>query len=571
MKKSWKIIRDVPENVRNELEGFTSIQQKILYQRGVRTSKEAHAFIDAEKVEVGDPFLLSGMEEAVQRIMTAIGDGEKIVVYGDYDADGITATALLTSRLREMGGFAAHYIPNRFEEGYGLNKNALTEIRKEGASLIITVDCGVRAVEEVEHANSIGLDIIVTDHHFPGEEIPAGIALINPWQDGDSYPFKDLAGVGLAYKLAHGLCITMNKPEPMDDLDLVAIGTVADLVILRGENRALVKQGLEALNQTKRTGLRALIEESKFELGKITTNTIGYGIGPRLNAAGRIETADVAYRLLIESELERAKRLAAKLDSINRDRQKITMETVDRARELGVGEEEPPLIIFAVDPEFNEGVLGLAASRLTEKYYRPSFVAAAGQTHTRASGRSIPGFHLARVLDACEDLLERYGGHAAAAGFSVRNDNLEPLRERLLDLAKLELEEEKLRPEIEIDGEVSFITIDEQLMQFIDALEPCGNGNPSAVFAAQDVFVQSKRQVGRERKHLKLTLVQDQVMFDAIAFRLGDRFDSLPSKVDVAYRLERNDYWGVPSLQLNVKDIRPAGSFSNPHLTTWME
>jgi len=363
----------------------------------------------------------------------------------------------------------------------------------------------------------------------------------------------------------------MDRPETTDDLDLVAIGAVADLVLLRGENRELVRHGLVELNQTKKPGLQALIEESKYELGKLTTNTIGYGIGPRLNAAGRIETADVAYRLLIEPEFARAKRLAAQLDGINRDRQKITMETVDKAREIGVGEGKPPLIIFAVDPEFNEGVLGLAASRLTERYYRPSFVATSGSTHTRASGRSIPGFHLARALDACADLLERYGGHAAAAGFSVRNANVEPLRERLHDLAKIELEEEKLHPEIEIDAEVTLNQIDEQLMQFIDTLQPCGNGNPSAVFAAQDVLVQSKRQVGKERKHLKLTLVQDQVMFDAIAFRLGDLCGSLPDRVDVVYRLERNDYWGVSTLELNIIDIRPAGSFSNQHLTVWME
>ncbi len=557
--------------MRNELGGFTTIQQNILYHRGVKTSQEAHAFINGESIAFGDPFLLRGMEEAIQRIKMAIAGGEKIVVYGDYDADGITATALLTGRIRGMGGLVEHYIPDRFEEGYGLNQKALTHIRKEGASLVITVDCGVRAVEEVKHASSIGLDVIITDHHFPGEEIPAGIALINPKQDGDTYPFKHLAGVGLAYKLAHGLCIAMDRPEPADDLDLVAIGTVADLVILRGENRELVRHGLVVLNQTKKTGLQALIEESKYELGKLTTNTIGYGIGPRLNAAGRIETADVAYRLLIEPEFARAKRLAAKLDGINRDRQKITMETVDKARELGVGEGKPPLIIFAVDPEFNEGILGLAASRLTERYYRPSFVATSGSTHTRASGRSIPGFHLARALDACADLLERYGGHAAAAGFSVLNANVEPLRERLHDLAKVELEEEKLHPEIEIDAEVTFNQIDEQLMQFIDTLQPCGNGNPSAVFAAQDVLVQSKRQVGKERKHLKLTLVQDQVMFDAIAFRLGDLCGSLPDRVDVVYRLERNDYWGVSTLELNIIDIRPAGSFSNPHLTVWME
>jgi single-stranded-DNA-specific exonuclease len=567
LEKRWKIARDIPEHVRNELGGFTAIQQNILYQRGVKTSQEAHEFINGEAIEFEDPFLLRGMEEAVKRIEEAIAGGEKIIVYGDYDADGITATALLRERLREMGALVEHYIPDRFMEGYGLNKKALTDIRKEGASLVITVDCGVRAVEEVKHAGLIGLDVIVTDHHFPGEEVPAGVALINPKQNGDSYPFKHLAGVGLAYKLAHGLSLAMGKPEPTEDLDLVAIGTVADMVILRSENRELVRRGLVELNQTKRQGLRALIEEIRYEFGKITTNTIGYGIGPRLNAAGRIETADVAYRLLIEHDFARAKRIAAKLDGINRDRQKITMETVDKACELGVGDGEPPLIIFATDPGFNEGVLGLAASRLTERYFRPSFVATSGSTHTRASGRSVPGFHLARALDACSDLLERYGGHAAAAGFSVRNDNVDPLRKRLHDLAKIELEEEKLYPEIEIDAKVPFDQIDEQLMQFIEDLEPCGNGNPRAVFAAQDVFIQSRRQVGKGKKHLKLTLAKNQVMFDAIAFRLGDLYESLPSQVDVAYRLERNDYWGVPTLELNIIDIRPTGSFSDPHLT----
>jgi len=508
------------------------------------------------------------MDQAVERLQAAVVSGENIVIYGDYDADGVTATALLVDVLRRIGASVGHYIPNRFNEGYGLNNDALTKIRERGGELVITVDCGVRAVDEIEHAVSLGLDVIVTDHHQPGTRLPPALAVINPSQRGDSYPFKELAGVGVAYKLAQALLRRLGEPEPTESLDLVAIGTVADIVPLYGENRQLVRMGLEQLNRTQRLGLRAIIETIGYEFGHLNTTTIGFGIGPRLNAAGRLDSAERAFNLLMAIEEMEAKHLANQLEEINRERQHITREMVEQARIQVVGKDPPPLLIIAIDPGFNQGVIGLAASRLVEEFYRPSIVAAYGEKVIRGSARSIPEFHITEALDECEDLLERYGGHSAAAGFSVRNERFDEFKQRINQVATEKLAEIELRPTLTVDAVVRFSDLDWSLHEFIERMEPCGYGNPFPVLAVQDVEVVSKRTVGAEGRHLKLTMRDEQKkVFDAIAFRQGHFYKDLPQRVDLAFRLERNDYRGVSSLQLNVQNIRPAGSLDDPNMT----
>ncbi|NIS81466.1 MAG: single-stranded-DNA-specific exonuclease RecJ [Anaerolineales bacterium] len=559
MNKSWLLPQEVPSDVQEALATFGLIERQILFRRGITTSYSAESFLAGEVLDDDDPFILHGMDAAVERVLKAIREGEQIVVYGDYDADGVTATALLVEHIHKLGGVVQHYIPNRFDEGYGLNHEALTGIQDRGAGLVITVDCGIRAIQEVEYAVGLGLDMIVTDHHHPGQSLPPALAVLNPKQSDSAYPFAGLSGVGLAYKLAQGLNRRLGIADSAESLDLVAIGTVADLAPLEHENRYLVRAGLRQISQGTRVGLRVMANIAGFQLDRLNTTTIGFGIGPRLNAAGRLDTAENAYHLLIENDEDEAKRLADLLEASNRERQQITHKTLEKVRNLGVGEEGIPDLIFVVDPEFNEGVVGLAASRLTDEFYRPAVVAVLGDEVTRASGRSIPEFHITEALEACSDLLDRFGGHSLAAGFSVANENLDALETRLHQLAANRFSGMDLRPSLEIDAVVPFRILDWPLFEFIEQIEPCGEGNPVPVFAAASVQVIEKRAVGKNGQHLKLSLRQEGKTFDAIAFRQGDLKDKLPDLVDIAFRLERNDYWNYPTLELNVIDIHPTG------------
>ncbi len=566
MEKIWSLSASLTRESREALSKYLPIEQEILFRRGLRSNEEAEAYLSGTGSEDHDPFLMLGMENAIHRLIKAIQSGEHIVVYGDFDADGVSATALLVETLREVGADVRHYIPSRFEEGYGLNIEALSKIRDQKVGLVVTVDCGVRAVNEIEHAESLGLDVIVTDHHHPGPYLPPAKAIINPKQEGDQYPFKELAGVGLAYKLAQALFQRLGRSEPVDSLDLVAIGTVADLAPLKFENRALVRRGIDQLNKTKRRGLVALSGVVGYDIGSQNTKTIGFSIGPRLNAAGRLGSAESSYLLLLEDDETEAKRLALALEEINRKRQRITHEMVEKARELWKGEDPASSFIFVADSEFNEGVVGLVASRLVDEFYRPAVVAVRGSESTRASGRSIPEFHITQALDECADLLQRYGGHSGAAGFTVLNENLVELVNKLSAIASERLSGIDLRPTLEVDAVVQLSQLDWPLLDFIERMEPCGMGNPSPVLATQGAEVISKRTVGSKGRHLKLTLRREGVTKDAIAFRLGHLNDVLPQYVDLAFHIERNDYWRVPSLELIVIDIRAAGSMRDPEL-----
>jgi single-stranded-DNA-specific exonuclease len=569
LKKRWTLPQPLTDEIDQELSEFRPIEREILRSRGILTHTEANAYFAEDLMSDSDPFLMTGMDQAVERLSSAIENGEPIVIYGDYDADGITATSLLYEVIKQAGGSVGYYIPNRFEEGYGLNSEALAEIKKRGTQLVVTVDCGIRAVEEVEFAKSIGLDVIVTDHHQLGQDLPNAVAIINPKQQNDRYPFADLAGVGVAYKFAQALLQTLGEGEPVGSLDLVAIGTVADLSPLVGENRDLVRRGLERLNQTERVGLRALIDISGYRIGNINANSIGFGLAPRLNAVGRLEIADPAFRLLTTTDENEVRGIARHLDDVNRERQRLTQRVLEKARSLSVGEGSMPFLLAAVDPSFNAGIVGLVASRLVDEFYRPSIVATYGEHTTRASARSIPEFHITEALENCDDLLERYGGHAVAAGFSLRNEDLDAFLERLGEIAACELSDLDLSPILDVDAKVQLSDLDWTLIDFTERMEPCGYGNPLPIFAAEDVSVVNQRPVGSEGRHLKLTVRDERRMFDAIAFRQGHLSETLPQRVDLAFHFERNDYRGVPSLQMNILDIREAGSFSDPKLTVW--
>lgn len=560
IEKRWIIADKIPPDIDQELSAYPPILRQILYTRGIWTPEAAQSFLDARSPEDVSPFNLKDMNTAVDRIRRAIHDHEPIAIYGDYDADGVTATALLVQVLKSLDANVREYIPNRFEEGYGVNKDALTSLHEVGIKLVITVDCGMRSVTETIHANAIGLDMIITDHHLPGDEVPPALAIINPKQAGDSYPYKELAGVGLAYKLAGALLQSFDKPPEIIEtyLDLVAIGTVADMAPLDGENRALVRQGLIRMRQPTRQGVMALIGVSGIRSERINAMNLGFGIGPRLNAAGRLDSALAAFNLLTTQDLLEAGKLAQELHKQNTERQAITRQ-IQHIAESNINTEDPlELLLFAAQSDFNPGVVGLAASRLCENFYRPAIVAHIGEELTVGSCRSIPEFHITEALDECEDLLERYGGHAAAAGFTIRSEKLPQLVERLKSIAKLKLTHLDLRPRITADVEVVLSDLKPNVLEYLDWLQPTGLGNPMPVFMTRGVRVLRHQSIGKDSEHLKLVVTDGYITFDAIAFRQGGLATTLPKRLDLIFTFELNEFNGRSSLQLNVRDLKPA-------------
>ena len=562
--KRWIIPPPLTQAARNELKAFPEILQQLLFNRGYATDAEARAFLRAETNFDANPMQMLGMQDAVARIRRALDQSEPIAIYGDYDVDGVTATALLVQTLRALGGNVRGYIPNRFEEGYGLNPDAFDTLQAEGVKLVISVDCGIRSPGEAAHAKKIGLDLIISDHHHPDADLPEALAVINPKRDGDPYPDKDLAGVGVAYKLAQALLLDSSTPSNLLEnlLDLVALGTVADLAPLAGENRMLVRKGLQKIRATTRQGLFALANVAELAIAKTTAMNIGFVLGPRLNAAGRLESALAAFDLLTTQDVFVAGQLAQKLDVQNRERQALTRKIQEQAEKMASEEDPHAHLMFAVHPDFNSGVVGLAASRLVEAFYRPAAVGQIGEETTRCSCRSIPEFHITEALDQCKDLLVRHGGHAAAAGFTVRNENLPALKERLKQIAREQLSQLDLRPSLSADLEVPLSKMGGEVLKYLDYLQPTGYGNPDAVFVSRDVIVKSARTVGADGKHLKLTVTDNKVTYDAIGFRLGHMLPDLTPgrKVDVMYAFETNEFNGRVSLQLNLKDIKIAGT-----------
>jgi len=560
--KRWHTASPISPEAEDLLHSYPPILRQILFNRGFATHEAARQYLEAQPPPDSSPDMLLGIGSATDRIMRAVRKRENIAIYGDYDADGVTATALLMVYFQSIGASVRGYIPNRFEEGYGLNIDALDLLKNEGASLVITVDCGIRSLLEADHARKIGLDLIISDHHQPGPELPAAIAVINPKQPGDPYPDKDLAGVGLAYKLIEGL--NANSPDTTldhhDFLDLVALGTVADLAPLVGENRYLVREGLHRIRRPQRQGILSLIGVSGLTPAKITSTDLGFALGPRINAAGRLDSAQAAVTLLTTNDVRIAANLAQELDNQNRERQRITRAIQEHAGELAFAKNPDAQILIAVHPDFNPGVVGLAASRLTDVYYRPSIVGHMGDELTRASCRSIQEFHITNALERFAGLLEHFGGHAAAAGFTVRNENLDELMDGLQMLAAEELSGIELRPAIIADLEVSLSDLTPDVIKYLEWVQPTGYGNPRALFTSRDLVVKASRTVGKESSHLKMTITDGWITFDAIGFRLGYWQENMPKRVDLMFNFEVNEFRGRETLQLNVRDLKPAGS-----------
>ncbi len=562
--KRWHLAPQAPRQFFIRNADLHPLVAQVLYNRGLVDPEEIGGFLQ-QTYTANNPFRLRDMQEAVTLLRRAIARHQPLAVYGDYDVDGITASAIMMETLRSLGAQVEAYIPNRADEGYGLNPAAITSLAESGVRVLVTVDCGTRSLDEIALARRLGMQVVVTDHHHLGEALPPANAVINPRREDCSYPFKDLAGAGVAFKLAQAL-LRVNRNVPLKTtyaaldeqalLDLVALGTVADMVPLLGENHILVARGLEQLNESRRPGLAALLSVVGVTPGQVTEDTISYVLAPRVNAAGRISEPTIALRLLLASDMTEALPLARQLDRLNVERREMTTTIQAQAREIIVRQETLPPLLFAATSDFPSGVVGLAASRLVDEFYRPAAVVAIQGEFSKGSARSIPEFHITEALDEVADLLVHHGGHAAAAGFTVRTEHLAALEARLVALAREKLRGLPLTPSLTVDAEVQLDTLSWDVYHKLDRLRPFGFGNPVPRFVSRYVRVHSARAVGREGQHLKLTLEDARGrLWDAIAFRQGEWIGRLPDRVSVAYTLERNEWRGRVSLQLNILDI----------------
>jgi single-stranded-DNA-specific exonuclease len=564
--KRWQWPSRPPTELLSCLPHLSPVLVQILYNRGLSDPVQIRRHL-ANSEPLESPFHLKGVNQAVTRIRQALKNDKTIAIYGDFDVDGVTATALLVQVLKALGARVIPYIPHRIDEGYGLNQEALRWLKKKGIGLVITADCGVRSIKEAHYAKRLGLDLIITDHHSIGsEELPPATAIINPQQPDCPYSFKKLSGVGVAYRLAQALLMVERQmsrrsapPIQAEDLlDLVALGTVADIVPLIGENRALVSQGLQHLNNTQRPGLQSLFLKAGLRSSTIDATKVGFILGPRLNAAGRLQSAMLAYELVMTTDVKSASANADTLEALNRKRQALTEYTFERAKAQTEERLDSELILFAAAEDFHPGVVGLVAGKLTETYHRPAIVMEIGAQITRGSARSIPEFHITEALDRCRSLLVRYGGHAAAAGFTVENDKRSALLEQLRAIAADEIGRDALSPSLHLDAEVSLNDLSFDLWQTLRQLEPCGYGNETPILCLRNVRVLNSHIVGSDNTHLKLRLGDEFHSFDAIAFHQAERKKHLPPLLDVAFTLGIDEWNGQRRLQLNVQDIRPA-------------
>ncbi len=569
--KHWRLYPPAPDDFLRAIPEHPLLLQ-VLYNRGLRIAETVAHFLVSEDAVLENPYQLGDMRPAVERILRAIEQGETICVYGDFDADGVCATALLVNALQAAGGRVGPYIPDRVDEGYGLNFDALTTIA-EKAHLLITVDCGIRSIAEVAHANQQGMDVIITDHHSIGPVLPPALAVINPQRQDVPNPTTRLAGVGVAYRLAQAvLRAAVDLPNAVIDveraaeveqelLDFVALGTVADMMPLLGENRSLVRRGLIQLNATRRPGLEALLLQSDLRPGTVDTTAISFRLGPRINAAGRMANAKTAYRLLRTADPTEAYTLATELEALNNQRRSLT-DQAQTAAEAQINGNAGASMLFVRSPNLLAGIVGLVAGKLTERYYRPAVVVEEGPEESRGSARSIAEFDISQALDAVSGYLVRHGGHSRAAGFTVKSANLPMLEKELMALADASLgERDGLRPTLWIDAETTLEDLTWGAHGQLARLEPTGSDNPTPRFLWRDVRIRDLRTVG-SGKHLRLIVDRDaqSPVLDAVAFQQGAWANQLQvgDRVDLVFQLESNEWQGRQSLQLNVQDMRRA-------------
>ncbi len=541
--------------------GIPPLVAKILLLYGIESFS---AFLCPGLEKLHDPFLMKGMHQAVERIRQAILRQEKVLIFGDYDVDGITSTSILVRFLKEVGLEQVLYqIPDRFRDGYGLKSTAIDFCREQNISLLITVDCGITSISEVAYANDAGVDVIVTDHHECKSEIPSAVAVLNPKQPGCGYPFKHLAGVGVAFKLLQGLVRAMALDESLffeNYVDVVSVGTIADVMPLIGENRILVKNGLECLGATKNPGLRALMKQAGVDTAHVTTGSVGFGLAPRINAAGRMDDPKLGVELLLAETDEAAEETARLLDSINRERQNIEQEIYEEAMQILSDESEryaKDSILVLSREGWHSGIIGIVASKITEKYNKPCILISSDGGESKGSGRSILGFNLFEGLSYCSDNLIRFGGHELAAGLTVATDEIDAFREKIHAYGRKKLSEADFVPTLVIDTQLPVAYANLNTVDKLSVMEPFGMHNPNPVFYCGGLRVAGVHTMS-EGKHLRLQLSDGNVFVQAVGFSMGHLAEKLmvDSRIDIVFNLEANIYRGERRVQILLKDMR---------------
>ena len=558
MNKKWEIYQTNEEKVEELQEKYklNRLLSTLLTNRGITKEAEITKFLNPKRSDFYDPFGMPEMEKAVERILKAIENKEQIIIYGDYDVDGITSVTVLKSFLEERGIQVNVYIPNRLNEGYGLNKTAVEEIVKQGNKLMITVDCGITAVEEVEYAKTFGIETIVTDHHEPAEELPKAIAVVDAKRKDNKYECRNLAGVGVVFKLIQALSIKLglDPKEYLKYLDIVCVGTISDIVPLTDENRVIVKLGLKLVEQTKNLGLKEILQSCGYS--KINSTTISFGVAPRINACGRMGHQEEALNLLLSKEGNEVKELTQKINEYNKTRQEIEKniynEAVEQIEKEGLDTKNT---IVVSGKGWHHGVIGIVSSKITELYFKPSILLCEEDGECKGSGRSIPGFDLHEALMECNDTIDKFGGHAMAVGININKEKVEEFKEEFEKIAK-EKEVYKIIPILNLDAEIKLDDVNKEMVDSLKELEPFGEANKMPIFAFRNLKIDSIRSLS-DGKHLRLSVKDNKNIINAIGFNMGALADTyrIGDRVDIAGNLEINSFNGVDSIQINIKDI----------------
>ncbi len=567
--REWRL-RDSgdPENVAQlsaEL-GIDPVLASLLVTRGVHTFEEARSFFRPSLSALHDPFLMKDMDLAVARLEKAVASQEKILVYGDYDVDGTTAVALVYSFIRRLTSSVDFYIPDRYDEGYGVSKKGIDWASDNGFTLIITLDCGIKAIDKVKYAEDKGIDLIICDHHLPEEEIPAAAAVLDPKREDCTYPFDDLSGCGVGFKLVQAYSQKNGLPfeSLLPLLDLLVVSIASDLVTVVGENRVLAHFGLKRLNEEPRIGLQAMINLANLEQGHVTIDDIVFKIGPRINAAGRMESGRLAVELLTAETEEAAVTIGSQINDNNNERKsidrEITKAALDMVQDGTCCSSENAVIVYG--PDWNKGVVGIVASRLVEAYYKPAFVLTKSNGFVTGSARSVRGFDLYEAISNCADLLENYGGHIYAAGLTLREENLPEFVRRIDKYVGEHISDEMATPIVDVDSEINFSQITPKFFRILKQFQPFGPGNSAPVFLTKNVYDDGNgRKVGPGGQHLKLELIQESQPYhqiSAIAFNMASLFEHIRNgnPIDICYSVVENYYRGNSTIQLRIKDMR---------------
>lgn len=558
MNKKWKFYENdeiAVKNIQNEF-GLSRLLATIIANKGLQTKQEIEIFLNPTRKDFHDPYLMPDMKIAVDRIIKAIENQEKVIIYGDYDVDGITSITVLKKFLADRGLEVDSYIPNRLDEGYGLNKSAIDKIVEEKYQLMITVDCGISGLDEIEYANSLGLETIVTDHHEPAETLPNALAVVDAKRKDNKYPFNQLAGVGVVFKLIQAISqvYKLDEKEYLKYLDIVCVGTISDIVPLVDENRVITKLGLKLVEVTRNVGLKALLTSIGYK--KIDSSAISFGVAPRINACGRMGHEQDALQLFLTENIVEANNISKKLNEYNKERQDIERKIFDEVLLKIENEEKNKKCIILGADNWHHGVIGIVSSKVTEMYYKPSILICFENNDGKGSGRSIPGFDLHEALSKCNKHIDRFGGHSMAIGISVSKDNFDDFKSEFEEyVEKTNIKE--LIPIINVDDEISSKDINIKMVKELNMLEPFGEANKMPIFMYKNLKIDSIRALS-EGKHLKLTLKDEGLIIDAIGFNMGHLVNEylLGDKVDVLGNLEINSFNGRESVQINLKDMR---------------